>query len=142
MRWMWCALVPMLLVSCSSDSAQLTDPVDAAERLASELGSQLDRNGIAGELASAQSAVQPWYAWDASSDRTSLKTLAGDEMNVSMSFYEGTLWTMVRAAPSGDGYCLQVASVQDEPIAWWVKPSESPKGDIADQAACDVVAPN
>jgi hypothetical protein len=107
--------------------------------------SQLDRNGLAPTIARFQSVGQPWHAWNASSGRTSLQTLAGDEMDVSMSFWSGTLWTMVRAAPSGDGYCLLVASGSlspDQPIAWWVKPSGVPKGKIADAAACATTAPN
>jgi hypothetical protein len=124
--------------SCSSASAQLTKPADAAERLATELGHQLDGNGLAPKLAAAQDVPQPWHAWDASSGRTSLRSLDGTSMNVPMSFWSGTLWSTLHAAPSGDGYCLLVSSgsAPGKPIAWWVKPSGTPKGKLGDAAAC------
>ncbi len=140
-----CAIALALSGSACSSSPQSRNPVDAAERLATELGAQLDRNGLAPTIARFQSVGQPWHAWNASSGRTSLQTLAGDEMDVSMSFWSGTLWTMVRAAPSGDGYCLLAASgslFPDQPIAWWVTPSGVPKGKIADAAARAATAPN
>jgi hypothetical protein len=68
--------------------------------------------------------------------------LAGDKIEVSMAFWSGTLWSTVRAAPTGDGYCLEVASELDDPIAWWVKPSGILNGKIADEAACDAIAPS
>jgi hypothetical protein len=136
--------VALLGLGCSS-SSRISDPVAAAERLATELGIQFDRNGLAPSLARSQSVNSPWYAWDASSGRTSLKTLAGDEMDVSMSFWKGTLGSTLRAARSGDGYCLLTGSGvfgPDGPIAWWVKPSGMPHGKLADASACAAIAPN
>ncbi len=140
-----CAIALFLSgASCSSSPQPLTQPADAAKRLATELGTQFDRNGLASKVASSQDLGQPWHPWDASSGRTSLKTLAGDEMNVSMDFWSDTLWSTVRAATAGDGYCLLVSSgfSPGQPIAWWVKPSGAPKGSISDQTGCASIAPS
>ena len=61
-----------------------------------------------------------------------------------MSFWDGTLWSMVRAAPSGDGYCLLVSAgtAPGEPVAWWAKESGASKGSIVSAAECAVVAPS
>ena len=127
-------------VACSASPQRLTKPEDAAKRLATELGTQLDRNGLAPMLASSQNVLQPWYAWNASTGQTSLKTLTGDEMDVSMSFWSGTLWSTLRGAATGDGYCLLVSPGVElhpgQPIAWWVKPSGSSKGKLTDAAGC------
>jgi hypothetical protein len=145
-RLPWLVTACLLLGACSSSSSaqQATSPVEASQRLATELGKQLDQNGVAATVAAAQNVALPWHAWDASSGRTSLALLGGPSMDVPMSFWTGTLWTMIRAAPSGDGYCLLVASgkfASSAPIAWWVKPSGVKAGKIADAAACTAVAP-
>jgi hypothetical protein len=134
-------LISLTLVSCSN-SPEVTSPGKAAERLATDLGAKLDQTGLAGKLAASQSVLQPWHAWDAGAGRTSLETLAGDKIEVSLTYWSGTLWTTLRAAASGDGYCLAVAAVQDDPIAWWVKASGTRNGKIADEAACAAVAPS
>jgi len=61
-------------------------------------------------------------------------------MDVSMSFWSGTLWSTLRGASTGDGYCLLVSSGvalhPGQPIAWWVKRSGAPKGTLTDAAGC------
>ena len=131
------AVVPVLFAACSTSPDVSTDPVAASRHLATDLGRKLDATGIAPRLAESQSVLTPWFAWDASTGRTVLETLAGDRIELSMDYWDGTLWSSVRGNPLSDAYCLQIASTPGVALAWWVKGAGDTNGELADETACN-----
>ena len=133
-------MVTAIAAACSGSPKQVSDPVLAAERLATDLGLAFGDTHLRERWAAAQSVLTPWYAFDSSTGRTVIETLDGDMVKIPMEYWTGTLWATLVVASSGEGYCLQVAETRGSPIAWWVRITDAPKGALADQTACSAIA--
>ena len=133
-------LLALLTVACSPEMSDLT-PREAAERLARDLGAQLDGHPILEEIAGSQSVIDPWIAFNEEAGKTGISSLSGNSVEVPLDYWDGTLWVLLSFSDVGDGYCLAVADEwSGSPIAWWVKPSSSTTGSLAGESVCSSIA--